>query len=348
MGLYDMTDGNLVAVEKTTFAVEGVWERTHLQAAIRDNIALLGDDLLVVAEEFGGFNDANRRIDLLCVDREARPVVVELKRTTDGGHMELQALRYAAMVSALTFDDLVGMYERLLGEGSKQDSVDAREALASFLEDAGGEEAVIRRDVRIILASADFGKEITTTALWLNDVFGTDIRCVRLIPYRIEGRLLLDVQQVIPLPEAEELTIRLRRRESAVRVAKASSQDWTQYVVKTPSHATEPLRKRRAILVMVQAVHDAGVPASDLHSVLGRKLFDVDGTLAGEGLLDAFLASDPKAEKNLHRWFLDDPIHDAGRTLVVSKMWGLNTEDALDALIALAPDAGLSYSPVAV
>ena len=35
--------------------------------------------------------------NLLCIDREANLVVVELKRTEDGGHMDLQAIRYAAM-----------------------------------------------------------------------------------------------------------------------------------------------------------------------------------------------------------------------------------------------------------
>jgi hypothetical protein len=67
--------------------------------------------------------------------------------------------------------------------------------------------------------------------LWLNDVFGMDIRCVRLTPYKVDGRLLLDMQPVIPLPEAEELTVHLRRRETAARAASASGRDWTPYVV---------------------------------------------------------------------------------------------------------------------
>jgi hypothetical protein len=104
--LFDMTDGFLAPVPLTTFAAEGVLERTHLQRALRDHIEVLGEGLLVVGEEFGDFQDSRRRIDLLCVDHAARLVVVELKRTEDGGHMELQALRYAAMVSAMTFEQL--------------------------------------------------------------------------------------------------------------------------------------------------------------------------------------------------------------------------------------------------
>ena len=54
---------------------------------------------MVLAEEFGEWEASRRRIDLLVLDKDANLVVVELKRTDDGGHMELQALRYAAMVS---------------------------------------------------------------------------------------------------------------------------------------------------------------------------------------------------------------------------------------------------------
>lgn len=61
--------------------------------------------------QFGAFADARRRIDLLGVDRDGRLGVVELIRTADGGHLELQALRYAAMISVMTFDDLVEHYQ---------------------------------------------------------------------------------------------------------------------------------------------------------------------------------------------------------------------------------------------
>jgi hypothetical protein len=344
MGLFDMTEGALVPVAPTSFVIEGVLERTHLQAAIKRNISLLGDDLLVIAEEFGDFADANRRIDLLCVDREARPVVVELKRTNEGGHMELQALRYAAMVSAMTFEDLVSIFERHI-ESNEGDTGDARERLAAWLDDVGGEEAVIRRDVRLVLASADFGREITTTALWLNDVFGMDIRCVRMTPYRIHGRLLLNVEQVIPLPEAEEITVKLRRREAAARVASTTSADWTPYTIRTPAETTQPLRKRRAVLAMVHAVHAAGADADMIAALLGRRFLSVDGSLDGDDLVEAFVAAHPKAQGNTHRWFLSDPLHDGKRTWVLSKMWGTNTEAALAGLVSLVPNAGISYAP---
>ncbi|WP_146765942.1 hypothetical protein [Micromonospora noduli] len=349
MGLFELTvDGELVPVPSSTFAAEQILERADLQRALREHIAALGEDLLVVAEEFGDF-EVRRRVDLLCVDRSGRLVVVELKRTEDGGHMELQALRYAAMVSAMTFDQLVDTYERHLAQTDPENADSARERLAEWLEEAGGDAAVIQRQVRIVLASAGFDPQITTTVLWLNDIYGLDITCVRLTPYRIGERRLLDVQQVIPLPEAAELTVQLRRRETAARAAQASSgRDLTRYAVVTPSGTTEPLPKRRAMLALVTALHEAGVDVAEMTKVLPRwpRLLPVDGTLNGQLHEEAFARAYPRYANQLQRWFFERPFHQDGRTWVLSKMWGADTADGLDALLALAQLPGYDYEPV--
>ena len=109
------------------------------------------------------------------------------------------------MVSTMTFDQLADTYQRHVTRLGGPAVPPARATLANFLEDAGGDEAIIERRVRIVLVSAGFDTQITTTVMWLNDLYGLDIRRMRLTPYRVAERLLLDVQQVIPLPEAEEL-----------------------------------------------------------------------------------------------------------------------------------------------
>jgi Domain of unknown function (DUF4268) len=74
--------------------------------------------------------------------------------------------------------------------------------------------------VRIVLVSAEFSKEITTAVMWLNER-SLDIRCVRIKPYRDNDRVLIDVQQVIPLPEAEEYQIQIRQKETKGREDRA-------------------------------------------------------------------------------------------------------------------------------
>lgn len=215
MPIYQVTDKELRAVVPTTFGIEGILERKDLQRMLREQITVLDPDLMVIAEEFGDWIDSLRRIDLLCLDRDANLVVVELKRTEDGGHMELQALRYAAMVSSMTFEQLVDTHARFRN-GSK-DRDEAKGAILSFLGRDDVSEDQFGLDTRIILAAADFSKELTTAVMWLieRDI---DIRCVRLKPYRMEtGIVLLDVQQLIPLPEASAFQTQIGVKKQAER-----------------------------------------------------------------------------------------------------------------------------------
>jgi hypothetical protein len=341
MPLYEMTSEALVRVPSSTFADEQVLERADLQRLLRARINAVADDVLIVAEEFGAFTDARRRIDLLGVDRGGHLVVFELKRTESGGHLELQALRYAAMISAMTFDELVEHFERYLAGVDPAAAAEARSRLVDWLEDADGENTVLSREVRIVLVSAGFDREITTTVLWLTDVYGLDIRCVKLTPYKVGERLLLDIQQIVPLPEAGELTVRLRRRENQARAARsADGRDWTPYVIVTPHGRTQPLRKRRAVLAMVTELHAAGVAADRLAEALPNSRFaSVAGTMEGEDLAEAMAAAHPTYGKDLGWWFLEAPIHDdaSERTWVLSKRWGRNTQQTLERLKALAP-----------
>lgn len=212
MAIFQLTQEALKPIAETTFGAEGIMERKDLQRLLRDQIDVLGDELMVVAEEFGDWVDSSRRIDLLCIDSDANLVVVELKRTEDGGHMELQALRYAAMIARMTFKQLVGAYASFKNK-VQPDAETASAALLDFL--GGSDEAEFAPTTRIILVAADFGKELTTCVMWLNE-YGLDIRCVRIKPYKMEsGVVLLDVEQIIPLPETEDYQTQIGAKKQA-------------------------------------------------------------------------------------------------------------------------------------
>ena len=46
-------------------------ERKDIQRLLREQISVLDERLMVIAEEFGDWLDSSRRIDLLCIDRDA-------------------------------------------------------------------------------------------------------------------------------------------------------------------------------------------------------------------------------------------------------------------------------------
>lgn len=128
--------------------------------------------------------------------------------------MELQALRYAAMVSTMTFDQAVLTHTAYLKQRGWDR--DARDTILSHLGWEEPEEDRFAVDVRVVLISEDFSREITTAVMWLNQK-NLDIRCVRLSPYRTDGRVLLDIQQVIPLPEAADYQVRIKEKEQRKR-----------------------------------------------------------------------------------------------------------------------------------
>jgi len=218
MPVYRLTKDSIQPLPQASFAQQGFKERADLQRLLKANIAVVADDLLVIGEEFADWQDSKRRIDLLCVDHAANLVVVELKRDDDGGHMELQAIRYAAMVSSMTFARAVDVFQTYLDKSTP--GQDARGRLLQYLGWDEPREDEFAQDVRIVLVSADFSKEITTAVLWLNER-DLDIRCVRIQPYLANNEIILDVQQVVPLPEAEEYRIQLKQKEQAARADSA-------------------------------------------------------------------------------------------------------------------------------
>lgn len=220
MPIFEITNEAITRVPETTFADEKITEREGLQRILRTNIEAIAPGCFVLDEEYGDWTDSKRRIDLLCIDSEANLVVVELKRTEDGGHADLQAIRYAAMIRFMTFADAVNAHAKFLKKGVEESS----KAILDFLKWESPKEEEFAQDVRIILVSAEFSKELTSTAIWLNDKKGLIVRCVRLRPYKIADRVLLDIQQILPLPEAADYQIQLRKKveeERQSRDAKA-------------------------------------------------------------------------------------------------------------------------------
>lgn len=227
MPLYQIKDNALATLKPSSFREENLWERRDLQRLLKNNIEVIAPGVLIVAEEFGEWEESSRRIDLLGVDKNANLVVIELKRTDDGGHMELQAIRYAAMISSLSWSQVVSTYEKYLT--STTSDLDAEASLLSFLgwSEVGDEFGL---SVRIILASANFSKEITTSVLWLNER-DLDITCVRLSLHRLGDNLILSADQIIPLPEAQSYQIELKQKRQEERISRTNKKDRSLYTI---------------------------------------------------------------------------------------------------------------------
>ena len=81
MPIYEITTDQLRKLEATSFGAAGMRERADLQRLLRSQIEIISPDTLIIAEEFGEWEDSRRRIDLLGIDKNANLIVFELKRT---------------------------------------------------------------------------------------------------------------------------------------------------------------------------------------------------------------------------------------------------------------------------
>jgi len=249
------------------------------------------------------------------------------------------------MVSSMGFEEVLRAFTAHCAKHRGDDDVDPRAELLAFLDSEDEEAPALSSDVRIVLVSADFGREITTAVLWLNGFEGMDIRCVRLVPYELDSRVLLDIQQVLPLPEAADYQVRLRRKDVARERARRDGRDFSRFHIVVNGQELPDENKRNSIRVMVQRLVAQGVSIADVAALLpDRASKVVQGRPGSEDEVRAALAAThPGAD--VPRFFCEHPLYDDSKdqTYVLFKMWGRNTEPTLEALVDAFPDAGVTF-----
>lgn len=212
----NLPEKRLVRLKRRRFSDLNLQERPHLQEWLARTPEALGEELLIIQKEFDGFADTRERLDLLALDKEGRLVVIENKLDDSGRDVVWQALKYVAYCSSLKKVEILDMYQGYLDRQPDRHTAEA--SLREFfdVEDLDGTVLNAGNDQRLILVAADFRKEVTATVLWLIG-HGVRVQCFRALPYTLGGELLLDLQQIIPTPEASDYMIGMAAKESEER-----------------------------------------------------------------------------------------------------------------------------------
>lgn len=201
--------------------------------------------------------------------------------------MELQAIRYAAMVSSMTMDQAVAAHAATLKSDSAVE--DARKAIADYLGVSTIDETALASDVRIVLVAANFSSEITTAVIWLNQR-DLDIRCVRLRPYKMGGQLLIDATQILPLPEAADYAVKIKEKDQEAKKVKGKRQEllrkfWTQLIERS---------------IGKTALFEKRTPTTDhwLSAGIGRSGFSLNVSMAEDRTRVEIFIQLPKTEQS--------------------------------------------------
>ncbi|EMC9361504.1 DUF4268 domain-containing protein [Providencia manganoxydans] len=210
-------------VKTKRFSELGFTERKNLQEWLAHEPSALGEELLIIQKEFDGFDDTRERLDLLALDKDGNLVIIENKLDDSGRDVVWQALKYASYCASLTKAQIVDIYQQYLdryepviGEVDLLNApASASARICEFLDAPDLDELKLNlgNSQRIMLVAANFRKEVTSTALWLLGQ-GISIACFKITPYSLGEQLLINIDQIIPTPEAKELMIGINAKEA--------------------------------------------------------------------------------------------------------------------------------------
>lgn len=214
-------------LETRRFSELGFSERKHLQEWLANHPQALtqddGDELLIIQKEFDGFDDTRERLDLLAIDKQGNLVIIENKLDDSGRDVVWQALKYASYCANLKKQQVVEIFQRYLDEQARQEGKESESAQSLLLEFLGAEDLQsvqinTLKSQRLILVAAKYRKEVTNTVLWLSQ-FGIDCRCFKVTLYQTGDELFLNVEQIIPTPEATDFMIGMIAKEDEEKSA---------------------------------------------------------------------------------------------------------------------------------
>ena len=208
--MYILENNNkLSSAEKCKFSDLGLKERSDLQEWIAADPSVLGEDLLIIQKEFDGFSDTKERLDLLALDKQGQLVIIENKLDDSGRDVTWQAIKYASYCSTMSKQEIIEIFAKYLGD--RQEAIDN---IVDFLEIENIEDIELNpgeNRQRIFFVAANFKKEVTSSVLWLSK-FGLNITCFKVTPFRYNGHILIDFDQIIPIKDAEDYIIRMAKK----------------------------------------------------------------------------------------------------------------------------------------
>ncbi|WP_410678243.1 DUF4268 domain-containing protein [Avibacterium paragallinarum] len=220
MYILDKISKKLEEISKTTFLEESLKERYDLQEWIDDNPKVLwsalGEEILIIQKEFSDFDKTKERLDLLAIDKNGNLVLIENKLDDSGRDVTWQALKYVSYCSKINKEEIINIYQEYLDKKYPNQNKNAITELCEFFKREFEEFEDISLNLgfnqRIILIAKEFRPEVTSTVLWLR-AKNIDVQCIKFVPYKLDdSKIIIDVDKIIPIPEAEDYMIRLSQK----------------------------------------------------------------------------------------------------------------------------------------
>ncbi|MDN5341522.1 MAG: hypothetical protein PWP28_397 [Oceanotoga sp.] len=209
--MYNINRKQADRIEPVTFSDLNMTEN-DIEEILRNSIDMICEEeesMLIVGRQVR--NEKNGRSDLTAVDNNGNIVLIEIKRDRKDIEnrkeaFEFQAIRYAASYATINnSDDLVKkVYSSYIEKYKNEFEIGELTSyelgvrkLNEFLKENDAEKNFNEKQ-RIILVASDFDEQTLSAVAWLNSN-NVDISCYKLIPYKINESIYLNVEKLLPI-----------------------------------------------------------------------------------------------------------------------------------------------------
>ncbi|MCA1982201.1 hypothetical protein [Nocardioides nematodiphilus] len=180
-----------------------------LQEWVLAHPQILGEGAMVIASEVGTWQSSagtsvKDRLDVLALGPDGRLIVAELKRGHAPHTVHMQALNYAAMVAALSVEQVAQLYV------SRQKTFGVTVEIEAFIDTMETQYLVTSatlKNPRVVMIASSFPPAVTSTTVWLKER-GVDVSLIKFVPYEFpDGSHAVSFSRFFPIPTLEEFRI---------------------------------------------------------------------------------------------------------------------------------------------
>jgi Predicted nuclease of the RecB family len=224
--MYHISGQEAIKIESVNFSDLQMKEK-DVEEILRNKVEMLcGDEeaLLIVGRQVR--NDRNGISDLVAIDQNGDLILIEIKRDRKDIEQrvepfEFQAIRYAAAYARISdIDKLVtNVYAPYIEKHCNESELNGLTShefglrkLRSFLADNGAVNSFNQMQ-KIILVASDYDPQTLSAVAWLNNN-GVNISCFKLVTYKVDDKLIIYPEKVLPLPKYEDYYVNVKERST--------------------------------------------------------------------------------------------------------------------------------------
>ncbi|PEQ91709.1 hypothetical protein CN481_15585 [Bacillus sp. AFS006103] len=225
--MYKIQANKAIKVDEVTFSELQMLE-SDIEELLRSNIDMVCDEeesMLIVGRQVR--NVQHGRSDLTAVDNKGNIVLIEIKRDRKDIEsrkeaFEFQAIRYAASYAKIADpEDLVNKiyapyiekYRTEFEHPSLTSFELGNRKLNEFLQ-VNGSENSFNKNQKVVLVASEFDEQTLSAVAWLNSN-GVNISCYKLIPFKIQDDVFINVEKLLPLADYEDYYVNFLEKSSS-------------------------------------------------------------------------------------------------------------------------------------